>query len=207
MRRSAFLTVALVAAACLVTSGSAAAAPARQPAPAEDEFTSVIASTLDAGMAPVLGTDGKRHVVYELQLTNAKPVPATLQEIQVLDAARPTAAPIATFTGDDLRHRLRTLTGHVIADPTLAEDVSRLVLVDLTFPANGPLPAKLTHRLKLTGQPVTGGDTPRPLDYTAATFVLSGQPAWWGRRSRARAGWRSTAAAAATASTATPCSR
>jgi hypothetical protein len=127
-------------------------------------------------MSPVLGTDGKRHVVYELQLTNAKPVPATLQEIQVLDAARPAAAPIAAFIGDDLRHRLRTLTGHTLAVPTLAEDVSRLVLVDLTFAPDGPLPATLIHRLKLTGQPVTGGTTPAPLDYTAAPFDIFRTP-------------------------------
>jgi Peptidase family M23 len=171
--RRAVTALAVMAAACLVAPSAAAAPP---PAATPDQFTTVIASTLDAGMAPVLGTDGRRHVVYELLLTNAKPVPATLSEIQVLDAARP-ATVVATFAGDDLKHRVRLLSGHTIApDLTLAEDVSRLVLIDLTFPATGAVPGTLLHRFRLTGQPVTGGTTPAPLDYTAAPFTLAGRP-------------------------------
>ena len=49
-----------------------------------DVFTPVIASTLSPEAHPILGTDGVYHVVYELQLTNTKSVPATMQKIEVL---------------------------------------------------------------------------------------------------------------------------
>src|SRR5215469_13722541 len=49
-----------------------------------DVFTPVVASTLSSEAHPILGTDGVYHVVYELQLTNTKLLPATMQKIEVL---------------------------------------------------------------------------------------------------------------------------
>ena len=51
-----------------------------------DVFTPVIVSTIARTTAPVRGTDGKLHVVYELLLTNGHLAPATIDRIQVLDA-------------------------------------------------------------------------------------------------------------------------
>jgi len=59
-----------------------AAAPAE--GPPTDTFTPVVVSPLAPHTAPVLGTDGKYHVVYELMLVNAKAPPATLQRLAVL---------------------------------------------------------------------------------------------------------------------------
>lgn len=159
-----------------VAPGSASTLPvARTAPPPADQFTVVVASTLDSGQSPVLGTDGKLHVVYELQLTNAKADLATLQEIQVLDADRPSRV-VATFAGADLLHRLRKLTAKEPAGSLdIPEDVSRLVLVDLTFAANAAVPKQLIHRFRLTGQPVGGGPATR-LDYTVAPFDLAGKP-------------------------------
>ena len=125
-------------------------------------------------MAPVLGTDGRDHVVYELELVNAKPVLATLQEIQVLDADRPSRR-VGSFAGADLLQRLRTLTGKTPVDSLEIEpDTARLVLIDLSFARGDRIPRRLIHRFLLTGATITGGDTPGPLDYTAAPFELSG---------------------------------
>ena len=49
-----------------------------------DVFTPVIASILSPEAHPIRGTDGIYHVVYELQLTNTKLLPATIQKIEVL---------------------------------------------------------------------------------------------------------------------------
>jgi hypothetical protein len=49
-----------------------------------DVFTPVIASTLSREAHPIRGTDGIYHVVYELQLTNTRPLPATIRSIDVL---------------------------------------------------------------------------------------------------------------------------
>jgi hypothetical protein len=53
----------------------------------EDVFTPVTVSLVGSDSeAAVKGTDGRYHVVYELLLTNAKAVPATLKAVEVLDA-------------------------------------------------------------------------------------------------------------------------
>ena len=52
-----------------------------------DVFTPVIASTLSPKTYPVRGTDGAYHIIYELQLTNTRPLPATIRSIDVLDAS------------------------------------------------------------------------------------------------------------------------
>src|SRR3954447_3534536 len=150
--------------------------PAADAAVPVDQWTPVVASTLNTGAAPVRGTDGRLHVVYELQLTNAKPVPATLHEIQVVDADQPDRV-LARYADNDLAGRLRELTGQTSAESMeIAPFVSRLVLVELSFAAPEEVAAALTHRFLLTGAAVTGGNTPQPQDYTAAPYRLAGIP-------------------------------
>src|SRR5215208_3273391 len=73
-----------------------------------DVFTSVIASTLSPEAHPIRGTDGAYHVVYELQLTNTKSLPATIRSVDVLAGASGSEI-IASFSGGDLLKRPRTL--------------------------------------------------------------------------------------------------
>ncbi len=183
-RWGAAVTAVLLTTGCAAAATAPAAPATGSPAPVlttdsaapDDQFTPVVASTLDPGTAPVLGTDGRWHVVYEIQLTNAKPVPATLQEIRVLDAGNPDRV-VAGSAGDDLQHRLRDLTGKTVADSLEIEPfASRLVLVDLSLPSAEEVPASLVHRFLLTGATITGGATAGPLDYTAAPYDLSGTP-------------------------------
>ena len=88
------------------------ASPAGGAAPVEgpptDTFTSVVVSTLGRQTAPVLGTDGKYHVMYELMLVNSKAPPATLQRLSVLDASDHSRV-LAAFEGDDVVGHTRTL--------------------------------------------------------------------------------------------------
>src|SRR4051794_26640154 len=150
--------------------------PAADAAVPVDQWTPVVASTLNTGAAPVRGTDGRLHVVYELQLTNAKPVPATLQEIQVVDADRPDRV-LARYADNDLAGRLRELTGQTPAESMeIAPFVSRLVLVELSFAAPEEVPAALTHRFLLTGAAVTGGKTPPPPASTTPPPPPAGGP-------------------------------
>ena len=60
-----------------------------------DVFTPVIASTLSPETHAVRGTDNVYHIIYELQLTNTRSLPATIRGIDVLDASnasKPVAA-------------------------------------------------------------------------------------------------------------------
>src|SRR3989442_9252874 len=63
----------------LVALMSASAADGAGPGPAKDVFTAIVGSILGGPTSGVHGTEGRHHVVYELVLTNAKAVPATLQ--------------------------------------------------------------------------------------------------------------------------------
>ena len=79
--------VAIVAAGCSAGSDStsvsttvASAAPGTSDATAgikvPDEFTAVTVRSLSAPQFPFKGSDGKYHIVYDLELTNAARVPA-----------------------------------------------------------------------------------------------------------------------------------
>src|SRR4029077_21231362 len=71
-----------------VVLGMAEAPVARNPRAAlRDALTPVLVRPVAAIVAPVLGDDGRYHVVYELWLTNAKALPATIDRIEVLAAA------------------------------------------------------------------------------------------------------------------------
>jgi peptidase M23-like protein len=170
------LAAVLLATGCAAAEATLPAVPAADAAAPADQFTPVVASTLDPGAAPVLGTDGRLHVVYEIQLTNAKPVLATLQEIRVLDADDPDRV-VAIVGADELASILRDLTGKTPAGSLEIEPfVSRLVLMHVSFDSADDVPASLVHRFLLTGAPLAGGTSPEPLDYTAAPYELSGTP-------------------------------
>lgn len=118
---------------------------------AADDFTPVIAAPLEPQAKPVAGTDGKYHLVYELQLTNTKEVLATIEQIDVLlDAADPKLV-IASYTGTDLIKRLRTLAPRPATDAKLAPNTVRLFYIELAFDNAAHIPKGLKHRLHLTG--------------------------------------------------------
>src|SRR5690606_517869 len=122
--------------ALLALTSAVAAGPAyaqgKLPPPVEDVFTPVTVSTVGPSTMPVQGTDGRWHVVYELELTNGKAVPATLQEVSVLDAARPSRV-VGRFTGDDVVDRLRTLMPEPATDAVIPPNEMRFFFIELAF--------------------------------------------------------------------------
>jgi hypothetical protein len=156
---------------------------------AADELTPVTATTLSASSAPVLGTDGRWHVVYELQLANARPQPSTVESLDVLDADDESRV-VETFSGADLRSRLRTLASRPMTSLELDPNVARLVLIELAFDRRADAPAALAHRFHVLTVP-PGGSAPAPVTYTAATFALDPSATMVGRP-LAGAGWVAT---------------
>jgi hypothetical protein len=77
----------------------------------------------------VPGTDGRRHLVYEYELTNTKAVPATIKRVDILDAAAP-GRMLASWTGKNLIARLRTLDPSPATSAVINPDVSRLLFVE-----------------------------------------------------------------------------
>ena len=138
-----------------------------------DVFTPVIASTLSSEAHPVRGTDGAYHVVYELQLTNTKLVPATLQKIDVLGGSGGSEI-IASFSDAELVKRLRTLAPQPATDATIEPNGGRLFYIELTFKNATQIPKSLEHHLYFTGAPNPGPAKPAPLDYVVAPLKIAG---------------------------------
>ncbi len=166
---------ALAALALLVTAG-AAQGQSKLPPPIKDAFTPVTISTVGPSTMPVQGTDGRWHVVYELELANGKGVPATIQEVSVLDAARPSRV-IARFAGDELVERLRTLLPQPADDAVIAPDEMRFLYVELSFPRRSAVPRHVVHRLRLLGADNPGATEPTEMAYTGGRYdIRDGRP-------------------------------
>ena len=137
-----------------------------------DVFTPVIASTLSPEAHPILGTDGAYHVVYELQLTNTKSVPATIQKIEVL-AGSTGSQIIRSFSDADLVKHLRTLAPQPSVDAAIEPNGGRLFYIELTFKDAASVPKLLEHHLFLIGAPNPGPAKPAPLDYVVAPLKIA----------------------------------
>jgi hypothetical protein len=147
---------------------------------APDQFTPVIVSPLTGSARPFPGTDGKYHLVYELVVTNTKPTPATLKKVEVLDARSQgvqSTAVVASYEGDALVSRLRTLANTPANSPEIEFGGTRLFLIDLTFDTRAQVPGRLQHLFELTGAsgPAPTPMTPVALSYTVAPLDLHPQ--------------------------------
>jgi hypothetical protein len=161
------LAVSFLAAAAL----AAETPPLRVP----DAFTPVAARFVGADTAPVKGTDGRWHVVYELWLTNTRAQPATVERIEVLDYDHQDRV-VGTLAGDALRAATRNLTLAPAADMTLAANASRLVFVELAFEDAQAVPDRIVHRLRGTGAGGPGSTKPEPIRYLLAPWDVAERP-------------------------------
>lgn len=141
----------------------------------QDAFTPVVVSRIGPAPSAFPGTDGLYHLVYELELTNTKPAPATLKKIEVRDASHPTRV-LATYTGKALLDSLRTLQPRPAESPVIPLGSSRLFFVELTF-KHGRVPDAITHRISLLGAANPSPSAPpTPLDYSVARIRLDVRP-------------------------------
>jgi hypothetical protein len=166
------------AAVALTVTGCGAALAAQQPeaipSPSPAVFTPVTVTALGPAPAPVPGTDGRLHLVYEYQLTNTKAAPATIQRVDILDAARPSRV-LASWSGNALVGQLRTLLPSPATSAVIDPDVSRLLFVELSFPSPA-VPAAVTVRLHLLAAANPGATTATPMQYTVGQITISQAP-------------------------------
>ena len=177
---------AAAAAGSTVPESSVDPAPTPAPTPSvPDAFTPVIAATVGDETAPVLGSDGQWHVVYELLLTNANAVPATIDRIDVLDDDDQERV-LYSLTGDDLAERERMLSGRprvepdesgLITTPDLEPNESMVVLVELEFASDEDVPDTIVHRLVGTGGAHPGASEPAPVEYLLAPWRITDRTA------------------------------
>jgi murein DD-endopeptidase MepM/ murein hydrolase activator NlpD len=148
--------------------GSGKPVPAKTP----DVFTAVTVQPLGTVHQLMRGTDGRYHLVYELELTNTKPAPATIQRVDVVDAGA-SGRVVASFAGADLVNRLRTMQPAPASSADIAADASRLLYIELSFDSLRAAPQAIQHRLRLLGAENPGTSTPSQLDYTVARMDVS----------------------------------
>jgi hypothetical protein len=134
-------------------------------------WTSVVAWPI-ASPQPVLCTDGKIHLVYELLVMNVSSSAMMLDRLETLDASKDDAGTstksadtiVATLQAADLEATIRAFpTG---SSRTVGPFQLTRIFLDVKVAKDATLPKVLTHRFQVTFAPATG--TP-PL--TSATVV------------------------------------
>ncbi|MGH9095889.1 MAG: M23 family metallopeptidase, partial [Acidimicrobiales bacterium] len=146
-----------------------------------DAFTSLSLTPVGRGTFPFLGTDGKYHVAYDLVILNTTPYPATLDKLDVVDAAHPTKV-IASYSGTNLVdpscsygncNRLRYIYSGPVTDTTIPAHESRLMYVDFAFDSLAVAPKTVLHHVYLTGKTNLTSKDLGPFDYLATPYDIS----------------------------------
>ena len=117
----------------------------------QNEFTPIIVS-LVTEPHPVLGSDGKYHLTYELQLTNANSFTWLINSIEVLNAENHDQI-FALFSGDTVTPNNQIIPGRIPSD-TLARSETSVFFITFSVDKFEDIPEKIIHRLKIT---VPGG--------------------------------------------------
>ena len=134
---------AAVALLCLASVASAQKAPGTFGGPSV--FTPAGTSVISPPHA-VTGTDGRRHLVYEIQVVNTSRLNIRVKSISVLNGA--SGAKIKTFAGKAIAPVMSTPLAPAVNRLTGAEN--GVVWLDVSFPKGAKLPARLTHRFVTT---------------------------------------------------------
>jgi hypothetical protein len=140
---------------------------------AADHFTPLLASALTRNTQVFPGTDGRKHLVYELIMINANATPATLQKVEVAPAADPSRS-LAAYQGNELLAHLRSTANTAAASPGIEFNGARVFLIHIALPDGAAVPQGLVHRLTLLGgaTPAPQPQTPVALEYPAAPLAV-----------------------------------
>jgi hypothetical protein len=150
------------------TQGAAAQGEQQQQ---EDVLTPVTVSLIGSDSeGAVKGTDGRYHVVYELLLTNARAVPATLKAVEVLDAGDGTT--VLRREGDKLVELVRTLDQQPAKNALIPPNQSRMVYLTVGFDSEEDIPESLDHRFELKAADGPAATEPSKMSYRAASVDL-----------------------------------
>ena len=124
----------------------AAASPVQaETVPDSDVVTPLVATPLTQPN-PVLGSDDKTHLAYEIVLINMAPGAVMIEKVETLDAD--SSAVIGTLQGDALAQMLRMNGG--AKGPELQGGASGILFMDVTLPKDAAIPKKLKHRFELS---------------------------------------------------------
>lgn len=156
------------------------AVAASTPITVKDAYTSVTVTVLNAPTYPVLGTDQKYHVVYEVELQNASKVPATVEKFEVVDGTDPTKV-LASYSGTQLVdpscgfgdcNRLRALPSSPTQSAVIPAQEARVLYVDFTVDGLDQAPRYVLHHFVGTGADSPRPGDPAPIDYDVTPYDI-----------------------------------
>ena len=101
-----------------------------------------------ASPEPVLTSDGRRQLAYELQLINRTQSVATVRSLKALAGKRV----VESLAGAKLEEQMSPY-GQPRHSVQLKPGQGAYVLMDVSLPAKAKLPARLTHRISVTLKP------------------------------------------------------
>lgn len=133
------IVVAWLTLAAMTSFSAAAAEPSR-----ELQLTPLVAEVI-APPRLVAGSDGQRHLVYELAVSNITGGIMRIERLAVVDAD--TGKPVATLDPDELTQRVTpgARRGHETAE--LSAYQLAVVFLHVAIPDGAPVPARIAHDL------------------------------------------------------------
>jgi len=144
-------------------------------------FTPLTVQPISQPTFPFIGSDDKFHLAFDVQITNATAVPASLDAVDVVDAHDPTKV-LVSFAGRQLVdptcsfgdcNRLRLLTQAPAPDSSIPPQVSRALLLDFTLDALAQFPKAVLLRLHGTGANSPAVKDPVPFSTLGYPFDIS----------------------------------
>ena len=116
------------------------------------QLTPLVVSTF-ARPHPVLGTDDRLHLAYELRLTNITAATLTVERVRVFDPSRGGRV-VDELSGDALASRLIVFGNP--PDKRFAPGVGGFLFMDVTYRKGARLPGELEYRFKVSTSEPTG---------------------------------------------------
>jgi hypothetical protein len=144
-------------------------------------YTPVVVAQLGAPTFPFKGSDGKFHIAYDLGLTNAASIPATIESIDVVDADNRDRV-LASLSGKVLVdpactygdcNRLRRLPSSPTDSTVIGPQETRGLLIGIVLDSLDDAPKAVLHRLRLRGAANPGSAAPTPMTYLAGPVDVS----------------------------------
>jgi murein DD-endopeptidase MepM/ murein hydrolase activator NlpD len=152
---------------------SSAKAETSQTAQSTSPLSPIVVSLVpQETIVPVLGSDGRYHLLYELQMVNTLGGPADLRAVEVLDTGNGKA--LLTLSAADIIEGdyLHTLDRQTATTTSFASFEGRVLILNLSFDSKGSIPHGLTHRFEVSG-PDPFNQQPTLFDYDGGAVSVS----------------------------------
>jgi hypothetical protein len=117
--------------------------PTPSPSPAAAVQATPVLVAVVAPPVPVPTTDGKKHLAYELQLTNALGGDVTLKSLSV----KAGTDDLLTLAGDELAYWTRALGATQTPTTTLGPGQAGIVWLDVVLDGSARVPTELSHTI------------------------------------------------------------